>query len=359
MSGAMRVLSLFTGMGGFDLGFEMAGWEIVGQVEIDAYCNRLLGDIWPHVQRWKDIKTVSGSDVKEKCGAIDVVCGGFPCQDISAAGKGAGLEGERSGLWWEMHRVIGEVRPTWVVAENVDALRARGIDRVVGSLESLGYKVWCFGMAAENIGLPHLRKRIVIVAHDVRVRQHRPERQRGRGLRTVGSSKQLANPDDNRLMRSDLSEERREVFHGASGCRGVELEERERDKSSGELADAQRIGRDQGNGESADEESSRVRRSESSIGSQISDADSDVLRIESGRLSGQDWPYSPFAAVAGPGRSQQGWEAPRTVESTLGLTADGIPLKLALKAIGNGFVPAIPYLVAKAISRVGSFSDNR
>src|SRR6185312_32662 len=108
----MTVGSLFAGIGGFDLGFERAGFEIKWQVEIDPFCRAVLAKHWPDVRRYEDVRTV-GAELER----VDVVCGGFPCQDISFAGDGAGLDGERSGLWREFSRLIGELRPRYVVVE--------------------------------------------------------------------------------------------------------------------------------------------------------------------------------------------------------------------------------------------------
>src|SRR5687767_562507 len=107
--------SLFAGIGGFDLGFERAGMRCEWQVEIDPYCRRVLAKHWPDVRRWDDVRTFP----PDGDWGVDVICGGFPCQDISAAGKQAGIEGERSGLWGEYERIIRVLRPRIVVVENV------------------------------------------------------------------------------------------------------------------------------------------------------------------------------------------------------------------------------------------------
>lgn len=164
----MRVLSLFSGIGGLELGLEWAGMTTVGQCEFDRYCRKVLEKHWPGMPRWIDVREVTGENVKERCGHVDLVCGGFPCQDISVAGKGVGLSGERSGLYWEMWRVIKEVRPDWVLAENVPALRTRGADDVIASLEGLGYTVWPIVVGAWAVGAPHKRDRVWIVANSPR-----------------------------------------------------------------------------------------------------------------------------------------------------------------------------------------------
>ena len=131
----LRVLDLFSGIGGFSLGLERAGMQTVAFCEIDKVAQQVLRKHWPNVPIFDDVKTLKG----DQLGTIDVICGGFPCQDLSFAGKGAGLTGARSGLWWEFHRLIKEIQPSWVIIENVAALRSRGLDKVLGSLAEIGY----------------------------------------------------------------------------------------------------------------------------------------------------------------------------------------------------------------------------
>jgi DNA (cytosine-5)-methyltransferase 1 len=159
--GVRTVGSLFAGIGGFDLGFERAGFETVWQVEIDEYCRRVLERHFPRAERFGDIRECGKHNLK----TVDVICGGFPCQDISAAGKRVGIGGERSGLWAEMFRVIGELRPRFAVVENVSDLLVRGIERVVGDLASIGYDAEWDSVRAHDVGAPHLRERVLIVAY--------------------------------------------------------------------------------------------------------------------------------------------------------------------------------------------------
>jgi DNA (cytosine-5)-methyltransferase 1 len=153
--------SLFAGIGGFDLGFERAGMVCKWQVEINEYSRRILAKHWPSVRQHDDVATWPRPDTE----AVDVVCGGFPCQDISLAGLGAGLSGERSGLWFEYARIIGNLRPRFVVVENVSALLARGLDRVLGSLANLGYDAEWDVVSACAMAAPHMRKRMFLVAY--------------------------------------------------------------------------------------------------------------------------------------------------------------------------------------------------
>jgi DNA (cytosine-5)-methyltransferase 1 len=155
--------SLFAGIGGFDLGLERAGMVCKWQVEIDDYATRVLEKHWPTVRRWNDVRTFP----PEGDWNVDVICGGFPCQDISVAGKGAGLAGARSGLWYEFARIIRAVRPGWVVIENVPALTARGLGTVLGDLAEIGFDAEWHCIPASAVGAPHRRERIWIVAHAI------------------------------------------------------------------------------------------------------------------------------------------------------------------------------------------------
>ena len=161
----MTIGSLFSGIGGLELGLERAGLgPVLWQVEMDPFCRSVLAMHWPGADR-------SVTDVKEananNLARVDVVCGGFPCQDLSYAGRGAGLAGRRSGLWWEYLRIVRELEPRIVVVENVSALLARGLDAVLGSLAEAGYDAEWRCVRASDAGAPHRRERIFIVARSV------------------------------------------------------------------------------------------------------------------------------------------------------------------------------------------------
>ena len=153
--------SLFAGIGGFDLGFSWAGIETLWQVEIDGYCRQVLERHFPEAQRFADV----GECGKDNLTPVDIISGGFPCQDISIAGKQEGIDGERSGLWSEFHRIIGELRPRYVVIENVAALVNAGFDTVLVDLAKIGYDAEWQIISANDVGAPHLRNRIWIVAY--------------------------------------------------------------------------------------------------------------------------------------------------------------------------------------------------
>lgn len=157
----MRLLSLFSGIGGLDLAAEWAGFSPVAFVEQNDFCQKVLAKHWPTVPIFNDVRTFDATQFTGVAGVI----GGFPCQDISLPGKGAGIDGERSGLWFEMLRVVQECCPRFVVAENVGGLVNRGLDRVLSDLETEGYTAEALLFPASATGAPHRRERFFIVAH--------------------------------------------------------------------------------------------------------------------------------------------------------------------------------------------------
>ena len=197
----LTVGSLFAGIGGIELGLERTGYfKTIWQVENDEYATKILEKNWPEVRRYGDIRTIGKgcyevADSKEDrwdsstqqemdeekdrretgCGLdnccenelpyVDLICGGFPCQDISNAGKRAGIEGKRSGLWKEFLRIIRMVRPKYVLVENVAALANRGLDVVLGDLSESGYDAEWNIVSAASVGAPHRRKRLFVFAH--------------------------------------------------------------------------------------------------------------------------------------------------------------------------------------------------
>ncbi len=165
----MRVIDTFSGIGGFSLGLERVGFETVAFVEVEPYCRAVLAKHWPDVPQYGDIRDVTAEQLRADGVTADVITGGFPCQDISNAGKQAGIEGERSGLWSELARLIGEVRPAYAILENVTALisgdSGRWFGRVLGDLAAIGYDAEWHCISAAHVGAPHLRDRIWIIAY--------------------------------------------------------------------------------------------------------------------------------------------------------------------------------------------------
>ena len=159
-------LSLFSGIGGLDLAAEMAGIQTVGQCEFADYPTKVLEKHWPDVPRWRDIRTLTGKSFYERTGlrTVDVISGGFPCQPFSLAGKRGGKDDDRY-LWPEMLRVIREIRPTWVVGENVPGIINLALDTVLSDLENEGYATQAFVIPACGVDAPHRRDRVAILAY--------------------------------------------------------------------------------------------------------------------------------------------------------------------------------------------------
>lgn len=181
MNGVLRELSLFTGAGGGLLASRLLGWRTVGAVEINPYCRGVLrarqaDGILDQFPIFEDVQEFDGRPWR---GRVDVVSGGFPCQDISAAGKGKGIAGERSGLVFEMLRIIEEIRPRFVFAENSPLLRTRGLGRILRELDRLGYDAAWGVLGAWHAGAPHRRNRMWIVASNADGFENGDEQGRG------------------------------------------------------------------------------------------------------------------------------------------------------------------------------------
>jgi DNA (cytosine-5)-methyltransferase 1 len=157
----MRVLDLFSGIGGFSIGLESVGMETVAFCEQNAYCQKILAQHWPTLPIHSDITELSGYEYR---GSVELVCGGFPCQPFSVAGERRGKEDDRA-LWSEMLRVIREVAPRWVIGENVPGIIPMELDTVLSDLEGEGYTCWTFVLPACAVDAPHRRDRVWVIAH--------------------------------------------------------------------------------------------------------------------------------------------------------------------------------------------------
>jgi DNA (cytosine-5)-methyltransferase 1 len=164
----MTLGSLFSGIGGFDLAAEWCGITVSWVSEIDPYASAVLKKHFPNAPNLGDITTLTNPP------PVDILCGGFPCQDISTAGSGKGVTGERSGLWKHYARIVGEVRPEYVIIENSPNLRNKGLEVVLQDLWALGYDAEWHCIPASSVGAPHQRDRIWIVAYPMRQRQQGP-----------------------------------------------------------------------------------------------------------------------------------------------------------------------------------------
>jgi DNA (cytosine-5)-methyltransferase 1 len=282
-----NVLDLFSGIGGFSLGLERTGgFTTSAFCEICPEARKVLRKHWADVPIYEDITKLTARELHYDGIEIDCITGGFPCQDISLAGKGEGIVGERSGLWAEMFRLIADVRPRWVIAENVSALRSKGLTLVLQDISSIGYHAEWHCIPASAIGAPHQRDRIWIIAYPESARTWK----------------------DNGRVRAGAS--------GASGRKNSATEE-------GALSDTQSY---RGGGRN-------------------SEGCADGERVI---LSGEQEGGTLGRTATGCGALPRAecW----AVESNVGRVGHGIPRRVdRLKQLGNSVVPQIPELIGNAI----------
>jgi len=294
----MNELALFSGAGGGILGGHLLGWRTVCAVEWEPYAACVLAarqndGVLPPFPIWDDVQTFDGRPWR---GIVDVISGGFPCQDISAAGKGAGIDGERSGMWREMARIIHEVRPRFVFVENSPMLTSRGLGTVLGDLASMGFDAKWGVLGAADVNAPHQRDRIwikAILADTESIGDRRELRGLYRKNETQWESKKHWEDKTTKLN---------------NGCKDVTNPKRtglERREDSGE------------------QEVSRARCSSSLVNPSSRRYELQERQVRTGRDSSQHTSW---------------WE----VEPDLGRVADGVAARVdRLKAIGNGQVPEV------------------
>ena len=207
-------LSLFSGIGGLDIAAEAAGFETVGQCEWAEYPTKILEKHWPNVPRWRDIRTLTGESFYERTGlrTVDVISGGFPCQPFSVAGKQVGKDDDRY-LWPEMLRVIQELRPTWVLGENVPGIVNLALDTVLADLENSGYTGQAFIIPACGVDAPHKRERCAILAYAVNGSRAMRRNREFQDLAENGGE----GPDNGRRKKGAVAGEWRENKPGTSG----------------------------------------------------------------------------------------------------------------------------------------------
>ena len=360
----LNELALFAGAGGGILGGKLLGWTTVCAVEWEPYPASVLMQrqnegILPPFPIWDDVQTFDGKPWR---GIVDVVSGGFPCQDISAAGKGAGIEGKRSGMWTEMARIIGEVRPRFAFVENSPMLTSRGLGRVLGDLAAMGYDARWGVLGAVDAGAPHKRERIWIVAHA--------------GSERAGSVG--GETDTNRRRNARRNESALRQNHGPDGADRTNSAS----EAKGDVADAK----------NSEWRSGQFGKQNPSVWPQghdksfggredVADAEKQGARglpigtsSEYPRLgvSGENVADTVRGGLPQPeSKSIQEWTEDRTSERTriastswwatepdVGRVANGVAARVdRLKAIGNGQVPAVVRLAWEILSKKDFISD--
>ena len=363
-------LSLFSGIGGLDLAAEAAGFRTVGQCEWADYPTKVLEKHWPEVPRWKDIRTLTKESFYERTGlrTIELISGGFPCQPFSCAGKRRGKDDDRY-LWPEMLRVINELRPTWVVGENVANIVNMALDQVLSDLEDQGYQTRTFIIPACSVDAPHRRDRCAIVAYSDSVGLEM-QRSKQPPAGTAGSGKDVA---DTKLLQGQhgyITEEvgrrtgqaeqagmgGRFVAH-ATGEQGWRLQQSELSphigagckRRHGLVANTYRPMRDRG-----------VPDSDQARGPGFTDGRKDVSDTHDGGGSLRRDGELPATQGSGGIWSDHGGGAPEyggwewwPAEPDVGRVAHGIPSRVdRLKCLGNAVVPAQFFPVFQAIYHV-------
>lgn len=294
----LRVLDLFSGIGGFSLGLERTGgFETVAFCEIEPYPRAVIAKHWPGVPIYDDVRTLTADALLRDGIAVDVICGGFPCQDLSFAGKRAGLEGARSGLWREYARLIGELRPRFVIVENVPGLLTLGMGAVLGDLAALGYDATWDCIPAAAVGAPHRRDRVWLVAFNTHRRDELPIcRVRGGPHANAGGI-----------------------------CDG--------------MADPDCVSRDQGRPGDATQIARGRNADRGRIGTSIRNPDLQGLEVGQGIGSHARAQFAPSVGT-------DWWFS----EPDVGRVAHGVPSRVdRLKGLGNAVVPQIPELIGRAI----------
>lgn len=342
MSRKLTHLSTFSGIGGLDLAAEWAGFETVGQCEWADYPTKVLERHWPDVPRWRDIRTLTKESFYEKTGlrTVDVISGGFPCQPFSTAGKRRGKEDDRY-LWPELLRVISEIRPRWVVGENVAGIVNLALDQVLSDLEGIGYSCEAIVVPACAVDAPHRRDRVAIVAYrDNRQRNGKDKEIQPRWDAVNGGSKNVAYANCERFKQQLLFPEPGESKRQPSKkILGGSAEERageagwSTEPGLGGMADGVRT----------DVHDNAVADTQSVYGEQLceyqvlDDGEREREKVsQSGRHNradtvGQDWPDEP----------------------NVGRVAHGVPHRVdRLRCLGNSVVPQQFFPIFKAIAEI-------
>ena len=360
----LRVLDLFSGIGGFSLGLERTGgFETVAFCEIEEFPRKVLAKHWPEVPCFEDVRSLKGSDV----GTVGVVCGGYPCQPFSTAGKRRGKEDDRH-LWPEFSRLVAELRPSWVIGENVAGHISMGLDDVLSDLEGQGYTCRTFVIPACAVGAHHRRDRCWTIAHSgdfLQSRELDPRANRGAASGNQSGNERQGEASHGERIWPKPSASASMVAHPESERRGEEgsAGPRRPQRSAGASSTPKNVadtklqqrqnagtcGSDQG----ADQHAKSVRCESDGKVAGCSGADAyadcgNAQRFQSGGNDAENRQVSPPGSVGlrdGAGRYCQ-W-AP---EPIVGRVAHGVPNRVdRLKALGNAVVPQIPEMIGRAI----------
>ena len=388
MKKKLQHLDLFSGIGGFSLGLEEIGLvETVAFCDFDKYCQQVLKKHWPSVPIFSDIKELTYEKLKSNgINKIDIITGGYPCQPFSVAGRKKGEEDPRH-VWPEYFRLIKELKPTWVIGENVSGHIKLGLDTVLENLESEGYSTRTFSISASSVGANHQRERVWIIAHSDSNRAKWNQSEDRQGSRTEQNSEDVANSNNagdrtseyetnkNREKTDERWQEQSQFeFSGygknmentrrplwtwsfEQGKNGNEVEEGNADQPErsssapqSNVADSKSIGSDVRENRKYQEES----RHSWEIGSKIRGVSSNVADSDSERLKEQ-WRSKSISTKGDKSECSSSEEGVRwwEFEPNVGRVANGVPKRVdRLKSLGNSLVPQIPFLIGSCIKEI-------
>ncbi len=316
----LKHLDLFSGIGGFSLGLESAGLvETVAFCDFDKYCQQLLKKNFPGVPIYGDVKELNYDKLKaDGIDTIDIITGGYPCQPFSVAGRKKGEEDPRH-VWPEMFRLVQELRPTWVIGENVGGHIKLGLDTVLENLESEGYSARTFSISASSIGANHKRERVWIIAN-------------------LADSQRLGRTEGTKKSEEFTREESSDQFDNRSEGR-IESE------PSQVMADSNTGHGEQQNQEVCSRGNASDSSSEDVANSEGSNRNEHEINREHGKASSQE--------ILGDGSSVSGVSTWWSVEPDVGRVAHGVPNRVdRLKCLGNSVVPQIPYVIGLSIKKI-------
>jgi DNA (cytosine-5)-methyltransferase 1 len=309
----MRVLDLFSGIGGFSLGLERAGMKTVAFCEFDPFCQKVLAKHWPNVPCYPDVRELTKEQLDADGITADLICGGYPCQPFSTAGKRAGAGDDRH-LWPEMYRLIRAIRPRWVLAENVAGHINMGLDNVLSDLEAANYAWWAFVIPACAVDAKHRRDRVWIVAHS----------EGERAMREPGNIRQEDGGSGRSLQGQSF---------GSGDVAHAELPQEERQQQhGGEILSNEKTIRPSCGGDA------------------LANAGSERLaeQLRAGFRSIQKT-SSTLARGSVDGGAPAGWREWEP-EPNVGRVANGVPMRVdRLKSLGNAVVPQVVEQIGRAI----------
>jgi len=384
MINKLKHLDLFSGIGGFSLGLEATGgFETAAFCDIDLYSRKVLKKHWPHVKQYEDIKGLNYERLKaDGLFPIDIITGGYPCQPFSVAGRKKGEEDPRH-LWPEMFRLIKELRPTWVIGENVSGHIKLGLDTVLENLESEGYSTRTFSISASSVGANHQRERVWIVANSNNARNRTSEYEVNKDRQETikkwqeqsqfefsRQSENVANSDDKRIWSriggsdhdnekksggwsfdrgrsngndewSDSSTTKNETMDVANSNGSEQTERRQHSN----VEEESHVGGDLERGSRTNGREGRVRTTRQSSENDVADTNSERGCLwETGGKDAKD--------VGESSRSEEtfGWW---DTEPDVGRVAHGVSKRVdRLKSLGNSLVPQIPFLIGSCIKEI-------